>query len=73
MESKQTSKAKISIEYPDEEIKRVELPDQKGIVIRILKKNDQTFLDIRRFYKGFPTKKGIRLTLDSFNILKELI
>lgn len=73
MESKQASKAKISIEYPDEEVKRVELPDQKGVVVRVLKRNDQTYLDIRRFYKGFPTKKGIRLTLDSFNILKELI
>jgi hypothetical protein len=30
-------------------------------------------IDIRYYYNGFPTKKGVRLSLDKFNfILKEI-
>lgn len=58
--------------FKETELKRIELPDQKGIVVRYLEVEGKTYVDIRKFYKGYPTKKGIRMTLASFNSLKEL-
>ena len=34
---------------------------------------DKKMIDIRRYYKGFPTKKGIRFDYKIFNTLKEII
>lgn len=72
-EIKKKFQPKITVSYQEEELKRIELPDQKGIVVRFLKHDDKTYVDIRRFYKGYPTKKGIRMTMNSFNLLKDLL
>lgn len=61
------------ITFKEAELKRIELPDQKGIVVRFLEVEGKTYVDIRKFYKGYPTKKGIRMTLSSFKALKELL
>lgn len=59
--------------FKETELKRIEIPDQKGIIIRFLEVEGKTYVDIRKFYKGYPTKKGIRMTLNSFKALKDLI
>lgn len=59
--------------FKETELKRVELADQKGIVVRFIEVEGKTYVDIRKFYKGYPTKKGIRMTLASFKALKDLL
>lgn len=62
---------KIIYKDTEEEVKRIEI--EKSIYLRLLKINGELMVDIRRFYREFPTKKGVRLTLDSFNAIKNLI
>ncbi len=62
---------KIIFKDIEEEIKRIEI--EKNIYVRVIKINGEVMVDIRRFYREFPTKKGVRLTLDSFNNIKNLI
>ena len=54
----------------EEELKRIEI--DKNIYLRLLKIGGEEMVDIRRFYREFPTKKGIRITLETFNNIKNL-
>lgn len=55
----------------DEEIKKIEL--EKDIVLRMIKNENNIYIDIRKFYKGYPTKKGIRITKKIFDSIKEIL
>ena len=55
----------------EEELKRIEV--EKNIYARLLKINGEMMIDIRRFYREFPTKKGVRISLDSFNNIKTVL
>jgi hypothetical protein len=54
----------------EEELKRIEI--DKNIYLRLLKIGGEEMVDIRRFYREFPTKKGIRMSLETFNNIKNL-
>ena len=54
----------------EEELKRIEI--DKNIYLRLLKIGGEEMVDIRRFYREFPTKKGIRITLETINNIKNL-
>lgn len=45
------------------------------IVIKLLENNKGVFVDIRKYYKGYPTKRGVRIIASKFkeaaDILKE--
>ena len=43
----------------EKEILRINL--KKNIVVRILDVNDEKYVDFCKYYKGYPTKKNIRI------------
>lgn len=55
----------------EKELKKIEL--DKNIFLRILYVNGKSMVDIRRYYKGYPTKKGIRFSLETYRNIKDLI
>jgi len=60
-----------SYNLDDIEIKKITL--DKNIVIRVISNVNGTFVDIRKYYKGYPTKKGIRITLYMFKKILEIL
>lgn len=78
MESKQILEKKLSNKTPkivyhveEEEIRKVEV--DKNVYLRILRYQDDVYFDLRKFYKGFPTKQGIRFRLSVYNKIKDLL
>lgn len=55
----------------EKELQRLEL--NKNIVLRVLDINNKKMIDIRRYYKDFPTKKGIRISYDTFMLIKKVV
>lgn len=55
----------------EKEIIRINL--KKNIVIRILDINDEKFIDFCKFYKGYPTKKNIRIKYKTYLKIKDLL
>lgn len=55
----------------EKELQKVEI--DKNIVLRVIEMGDKKLIDIRRYYKGFPTKRGIRFDYNVFDTLKEII
>lgn len=63
---------KYTYKIEDEtELKKVEL--DKNIVMRIIDFNGKKLVDLRKYYKGFPTKRGVRFDYDTFETLIEII
>lgn len=48
----------------DEEIKVFTLDND--LVVKLISNNKGVFVDFRKYYKGYPTKKGIRLIASKF-------
>ena len=66
----------IEIEISDEEdmkintekeLEKIELKD--NIVIRLLEKDNIKYIDLCKFYKGYPTKKKFRI---DYNLFKQI-
>ena len=55
----------------EKELLRINL--KKNIVVRILDINDEKFVDFCKFYKGYPTKKNIRIKYKTYLKLKDLL
>ena len=55
----------------EKELKKIELA--KNIFLRILYIHGRSMVDIRKYYKGYPTKKGIRFSLETYRNIKDLI
>lgn len=55
----------------EKEIIRINL--KKNIVIRILDINDEKFIDFCKFYKGYPTKKNIRIKYKTYLKIKDIL
>lgn len=45
----------------------------KNLMLRVIGNIYGTFVDIRRFYKGFPTKTGVRIPINMFYKIFEII
>ena len=56
--------SKFSYKLIDEELKKVEL--EKNIILRLLKSDGKLYIDLRKYYKNYPTKRGIRILYDVF-------
>ncbi len=56
--------SKFSYKLIDEELKKVEL--EKNIILRLLKSDGKLYIDLRKYYKNYPTKRGIRIPYDVF-------
>ena len=48
----------------DDEIKTFTLDND--LVVKLISNNKGVFVDFRKYYKGYPTKKGIRLIASKF-------
>ena len=55
----------------EKELKRIEI--SKNLYARILEYNGEKVIDFCKFYKGFPTKKNIRINLNNYKKLNELL
>ena len=55
----------------EKELLRINL--KKNIVVRILDVNDEKYVDFCKFYKGYPTKKNIRIKYKTYLKLKDLL
>lgn len=55
---------KFSYKMIDEEMKKIEL--EKNIILRLIKSDGKLFIDLRKYYKNYPTKRGIRIPYDTF-------
>lgn len=72
LQKKISNKApKIVYHVEEEELKKVEV--DKNIYLRIIKYLDDLYFDLRKYYKGFPTKQGIRFKLEVYNKIKDLL
>ena len=52
-------KTKRTYDLVDDEIKVVTLDND--LVVKLIANNKGVFIDFRKYYKGYPTKKGIRI------------
>lgn len=55
----------------EKELQKIEI--DKNIVLRVIEIGDRKMIDLRRYYKGFPTKRGIRFDYKIFKTLKDII
>lgn len=68
---KKTIQPVVVYRVEEAEIKKVEI--EKNIFLRIIQTSDDKYIDIRKYYKGYPTKKGIRFKTKIFNLIKKII
>ena len=59
------------IEDDEQELNRIDLP--KNIVVRILLISGEKYIDFCKFYKGYPTKKFIRIKYKNYIKLNNLL
>jgi hypothetical protein len=64
--NKKTKKSveKRSYDLIDDEIRKITLDGD--IVVKLISNNKGVFVDFRKYYKGYPTKKGIRIAATKF-------
>ena len=55
----------------EKEILRINL--KKNIVVRILDVNDEKYVDFCKYYKGYPTKKNIRIKYKTYLKIKDIL
>lgn len=65
------TQTKFIYKVQEQELKKVEL--EPNLMMRLIKGESNMYVDIRRFYKNYPTKKGIRISLELFNAAHNLI
>ena len=55
----------------EKELLKVEI--DKNLVLRVIEFADKKMVDIRKYYKGFPTKRGVRFNYDIFETIKKIM
>ena len=53
-----------SLRSVDDELKVITLDND--LVVKLIANNKGVFVDFRKYYKGYPTKKGIRILATKF-------
>ena len=71
MLQKKIIKPKVVYSVEEVELKKIEV--DKNIILRVILANDDTYIDIRKYYKGYPTKKGIRFKRKIYDSIKKII
>jgi len=59
-----TKSAKKTYDLVDDELKVITLDND--LVVKLIANNKGVFVDFRKYYKGYPTKKGIRILATKF-------
>lgn len=57
-------KVKRTYDLVDDELKVITLDND--LVVKLIANNKGVFVDFRKYYKGYPTKKGIRILATKF-------
>lgn len=70
-DDKENIKPKLIYKFEETELAKMEI--EKNIYLRVVDDGNRKYVDIRRFYKGYPTKKGIRFNLATFKAIKKVI
>ena len=55
----------------DEEMTKITLDND--IVVKLIANNKGIFVDVRKYYKGYPTKKGIRIIASKFTEVSKML
>lgn len=55
----------------DDELKVVTLDND--LVVKLISNNKGVFVDFRKYYKGYPTKKGIRMLATKFREVAKIM
>ena len=66
-----TNKVARTYDLVDDEIKTITLDND--IVVKLIANNKGVFIDFRKYYKGYPTKKGIRILASKFSDVANLL
>lgn len=67
----ETIKPKVVYTIEETELRKIEV--SPNIFLRVIKTSENTYVDIRKYYKGYPTKRGIRFKLDVFDSIKDIL
>lgn len=67
----QPEEPKITYRIEEQELKKIEV--EKNIFLRVIRYQNKRFIDIRKFYKGYPTKRGVRIPNESFKVIMKFI
>ena len=70
---KKTKREEISIIKMEDEIELKRIEINKNLYVRLLESNGELVVDFCKFYKGFPTKKNIRINLNKFKKLNDIL
>ena len=65
------NKTRRTYDLVDNEIKTITLDND--ITVKLIANNKGVFVDFRKYYKGYPTKKGIRILASNFKKIWELL
>ena len=64
-------KVKRTYDLVDDELKVITLDND--LVLKLIANNKGVFVDFRKYYKGYPTKKGIRILATKFQEVARLM
>ena len=64
-------KVKRTYDLVDDELKVITLDND--LVVKLIANNKGVFVDFRKYYKGYPTKKGIRILATKFQEVARLM
>ena len=65
------NKTRRTYDLVDNEIKTITLDND--ITVKLIANNKGVFVDFRKYYKGYPTKKGIRILASNLKKIWELL
>ena len=57
----------------ENEIELIKVELGKNIVARVLSIDDEKYIDFGKFYKGYPTKKNIRIKYNTYLKLNQIL
>ena len=60
-----------SYDLVDDELKKITLDND--LVAKLISNNKGLFVDFRKYYKGYPTKKGIRILATKFREVAKIM
>lgn len=64
-------KVKTTYDLIDDELKVITLDND--LVVKLIANNKGVFVDFRKYYKGYPTKKGIRIIATKFKEVAKVL
>lgn len=59
--------------YTIEETELAKFELEPNLYLRVISTGPKTVVDLRKFYKGYPTKRGVRFNLELFSFISEKV